>query len=223
MKIMKHLLVIVLLLFALIKVRQQIDKLGQKPQEEVVNIDTTWALTLVNDDYPLNALEAIELAEMPGEEQIDKRIKSSLDWMFIAMEEEGLHPYLRSGYRSQAVQSTYFNERLTELIEVGYSEEEAMQEAQLSVARPGTSEHELGFAADINDEVNNEATFAWLARNAYQYGFIQRYPENKIALTKVSAEPWHYRYVGVDVATVIYEEDLCLEEYLEMKEAGYFD
>lgn len=53
------------------------------------------------------------------------------------------------------------------------------------------------------------------AENGYKYGFIYRYPEDKVHITGISNEPWHYRYVGVDAAQEMYEQDLCLEEYLK--------
>jgi D-alanyl-D-alanine carboxypeptidase len=82
---------------------------------------------------------------------------------------------------------------------------------------PGTSEHQLGLAVDINaDPMKStaEEVYTWFAENAYQYGFILRYPEGKEAVTGMSYEAWHYRYVGVSAATVIYNEGLCLEEYI---------
>lgn len=229
MKIIKRLFVIVLLLLAVVKAGKQIFMSTTRNLESNIlevsmsNLDREWALTLVNAAHPLEETEEIELASMPGGEQVDKRIKPTLDWMFIAMKEEGLHPYLRSGYRTHEKQAAYFEEKVRELIDVGYSRESAVVDAQYSVARPGTSEHELGLAADINDEIDNQATFDWLAIHAHEYGYIQRYPADKISITVVSAEPWHYRYVGIDVASVIYEKNLCLEEYLESKEIDIND
>lgn len=97
------------------------------------------------------------------------------------------------------------------------SEKEAMEEVQLWVAVPGTSEHELGLAVDINaDKIHSEGAevYTWLSENAYLYGFINRYPSDKTAVTGVANEPWHYRYVGVEAAAQIHEQGICLEEYL---------
>ena len=77
---------------------------------------------------------------------------------------------------------------------------------------PGTSEHELGLAVDINGASYD--LYIWLQQNSWRYGFIQRYPEDKTAITGISHEPWHYRYVGKEAAGEIYESGLCLEEYL---------
>lgn len=102
-------------------------------------------------------------------------------------------------------------------IEKGYSESDAKTETERWVAIPGTSEHQLGLGVDINaDGINSYGyeVYNWLAQNAYRYGFIYRYPENKVAITGIANEPWHYRYVGVNAATEIYKRGICLEEYL---------
>ena len=99
-----------------------------------------------------------------------------------------------------------------------YSRSRAERTAKEWVALPGTSEHQLGIAVDINADksmCSNEEVYAWLAENAYKYGFILRYPPEKQEITGTSYEPWHYRYVGVEVAREIYEQGICLEEYFE--------
>ena len=100
----------------------------------------------------------------------------------------------------------------------GWGLEEAKEKAGKWVAVPGTSEHELGLAVDINaDRIHSgrEEVYAWLGRHAHLYGFINRYPSDKTDITGVANEPWHYRYVGTAAAAEIYERGICLEEYLE--------
>ena len=90
--------------------------------------------------------------------------------------------------------------------------------AEKYVAIPDTSEHQLGLSVDINantDKCSSEKVYQWLDENAYKYGFVKRYPEDKTDITGISNEPWHYRYVGKTVAKIMKEENLCLEEYLE--------
>jgi len=85
------------------------------------------------------------------------------------------------------------------------------------VAIPGTCEHELGLAVDINadkEQSSNEEVYNWLAENAWRYGFILRYLKGKEDITGIDYEPWHYRYVGKEVAKEIYEEGITLEEYV---------
>ena len=90
--------------------------------------------------------------------------------------------------------------------------------AEKYVAIPDTSEHQLGLSVDINadtDKCSSEKVYQWLDENAYKYGFVKRYPEDKTDIKGISNEPWHYRYVGTTVAKIMKEENLCLEEYLE--------
>lgn len=92
------------------------------------------------------------------------------------------------------------------------------QKAEKYVAIPDTSEQQLGLSVDINadtDKCSSEKVYQWLDENAYKYGFVKRYPEDKTDITGISNEPWHYRYVGTTVAKIMKEENLCLEEYLE--------
>ena len=103
------------------------------------------------------------------------------------------------------------------------TQEQAEAETAKSVAVPGTSEHQLGLALDIVDksyqmlEEDQQDTPAqqWLMANCWRYGFILRFPKDKEAVTGITYEPWHYRYVGEEVAKTITEGGLCLEEYLQ--------
>lgn len=87
-------------------------------------------------------------------------------------------------------------------------------------ARPGQSEHNSGLAVDITidnmkyTEIENHESYDWILDNLHKYGFILRYPEDKTDITRYGHESWHLRYVGVEPATVMYEKDWCLEEYL---------
>ena len=91
-------------------------------------------------------------------------------------------------------------------------------------ALPGQSEHQTGLCVDfttsevgeqLTEDFENTAVFAWLAQNAYKFGFILRYPEGKESITGYTYEPWHYRFVGREHAYAIYSQGLCLEEYLK--------
>ncbi|MDD2435434.1 MAG: M15 family metallopeptidase [Bacilli bacterium] len=117
----------------------------------------------------------------------------------------------RSAYRAYNTQSYIYTSYLNNY---GYVWAENYS------ARPGHSEHQTGLALDIGsnnseDLGNFEATpeFKWVKDNAHKYGFILRYPKDKEYITGYSYEPWHYRYVGIDVATKIYELNLTFEEY----------
>ena len=86
------------------------------------------------------------------------------------------------------------------------------------MADPGTSEHHTGLAFDL--AITGEASFGatkqsvWLAQHCWEYGFIIRYPSDKTAITRISYEPWHVRYVGTEHALIMRDENLCLEEYI---------
>lgn len=87
------------------------------------------------------------------------------------------------------------------------------------VARPGASEHVTGLAMDVsdfndkNDSFKDTESYTWMINNCYKYGFILRYPEGKENITGYSYEAWHYRYVGIDLATKIYNENITFDEY----------
>lgn len=92
-------------------------------------------------------------------------------------------------------------------------------------AKPGYSEHETGYAFDFSEIVNYDyqgtEDFAWINENCYKYGFIVRYTEEKKDITKIAAEPWHFRYVGIPHAWYITKNDLCLEEYIDLLREKY--
>ncbi len=179
---------------------------------------SAWNLTLVNGSNPLPEDWDVELTELANGECVDSRIYPELQAMFDTARDEGVYPMVASGYRSEAEQVRIMEEYIQEYLDQGYSQEEAEAEARNWVAEPGTSEHQLGLAVDINaDGVNSTGyeVYDWLEEHCWEYGFIRRYPEDKTAITGVSNEPWHYRYVGVDAAREITEQGLCLEEYIE--------
>ena len=138
--------------------------------------------------------------------------------MFNAMRSEEIYPIVREGYRTAEQQQEIFDEKVQAYMNEGYSRKRAEETAKEWVALPGTSEHQLGIAVDINADKTkstNDEVYAWLAENAYNYGFILRYPQGKEDITGTSYEPWHFRYVGIEYAQVMYKEQICLEEYLE--------
>lgn len=126
-------------------------------------------------------------------------------------------------YRSFNLQMSLFTGHVNDYMKAGMTREEAEKKTAAGTAVPGTSEHELGLALDIVDKDHpgrnsaqaNTDTQKWLMANSWKYGFILRYPKNKTDITGIIFEPWHYRYVGKQVAKEIFESGLCLEEYLE--------
>ena len=177
-----------------------------------------WNLILVNDNYSIPNNYEVKLTELSNGEKVDSRIYPQLQQMFDDARATGLELFVREGYRTSQDQKDIMDERIQQYRDEGYSQSEAKKLAEEYVAEPGTSEHELGIAVDINADTSkcsSDAVYTWLANNAYRYGFIKRYPEDKIEITGVNNEPWHYRYVGVDAALEMQEKGLCLEEYIE--------
>lgn len=123
------------------------------------------------------------------------------------------------GYRIVAVSAyrDYFYQK--DLFEY-YVKEKGLDYALTCSSKPGHSEHQTGLALDVEgsnrdyDYFEESIEFDWMKDNAHLYGFIMRYPKGKEFITGFKYEPWHYRYVGKDVASYIYENNLTLEEYL---------
>ena len=178
---------------------------------------TPWYLVLVNRDNPVPEDWTVEPVEMPNGQIVDTRIYEPLMELFEAAKEINLDvlPNVERGYRSAETQQAIFERRVAEYREQGWSESGARAETEKWVALPGTSEHQLGIAVDISGAVY--AIYPWLAENAWQYGFILRYPPDKTAITGISGEEWHYRYVGPEAAAEIHERGITLEEYLAEK------
>ncbi len=181
--------------------------------------EENWALILVNRDHPLPEDYSFELIRLDNGEQVDKRIFPMLQKMFDDMRADGVYPIVASGYRTKEAQQQILEDKINEYESEGYSAYEAKEKAEIWVALPDTSEHQLGLAVDINaDGVHStgDEVYQWLLKNSYRYGFVKRYPEDKTEITGIINEPWHYRYVGIEAAEQMTKQNLCLEEYLEM-------
>lgn len=129
--------------------------------------------------------------------------------MQAASKLENLNIYLSSGFRSYSTQDRIYN---------NYVARDGKEAADTYSARPGYSEHQSGLAFDvnqINDTFNDSAEAKWLANNCYKYGFILRYPKGKEDITGYKYESWHFRYVGEELATKLYNNGnwITLEEY----------
>ena len=187
-----------------------------------------WNLTLVNPWTPLPAGHTITVTHLRGGQSIDQRCYPALQAMMDACRAAGHAPVICSSYRSHSKQEALFAGKVQRLMAAGYDAEEADQKAATVVARPGTSEHELGLAVDIVDasyqQLDEGQAFTpvqqWLMEHCWEYGFILRYPDGKSDLTGIIYEPWHYRYVGVETAQALQKSGQCLEEYLQAAKAS---
>jgi D-alanyl-D-alanine carboxypeptidase len=130
--------------------------------------------------------------------------------------------YIVSAYRDKAYQEVLYNRKVSAYALGGMSQEQAETAAKTVVVYPGTSEHQTGLTLDICD---NTASLThryadteqgqWLARSAWKYGFILRYPEDKRDVTGIIFEPWHIRFVGQPHAEIMARSNWVLEEYIQ--------
>ncbi len=147
---------------------------------------------------------------------------SALRKMIADCRAAGFQPVVCSAYRTQKDQEYLYANKVQRVMAQGYEEEEARRLAATEVAIPGTSEHQLGLAIDIIDQNNwmlDESQAAmptqkWLMEHCWEYGFILRFPVDATEITGIIYEPWHYRYVGVEMALELRDLGITLEEYL---------
>jgi D-alanyl-D-alanine carboxypeptidase len=151
----------------------------------------------------------------------DSRAIDALESLLQAARDAGYTPYINTAYRPYSAQEYIFNGKASQIAWSGQvTYEEAVEQAKSIVAYPGTSEHQTGLACDITDQYYStmdaskmdQGLLTWLKDHCAEYGFILRYPANKESITGWN-EPWHFRYVGVEAAKFMTENDLCLEEF----------
>lgn len=196
---------------------------GFNPSVAVINSEK-WNLLLVNQDYILPEDYTVKTASVTGGSQLDYRVAPHYNEMVAAAEKDGISLIPVSGYRTISRQRNNFERKINYYAGLGYSKAEATRLASQIVLMPGTSEHNAGLAMDFGTNGNytldenfaNTEAFRWLSENAADYGFIMRYPEDKQSITKVTYEPWHWRYVGKNAAKEIKASGVTLEEYLGM-------
>ena len=181
-----------------------------------------WNLLLVNPWNRVPENYEPELTYLRNGQAVDSRCYPELQQMIDDCRAAGFEPLICASYRTMEEQEALFEDKEANLIREGYPENEVEVEAAKVVAYPGTSEHQLGLALDIVDvsyrqldtEQENTPVQQWLMKNSWKYGFVLRYPTDKSDITGIIYEPWHYRYVGKEAAAEMYENKLCLEEYL---------
>lgn len=183
---------------------------------EAAPADESWKLLLVNADHPLPEGFTVNLKELRNGHHVDERIYPELQQMFDDARAAGIYPFINESFRTAERQQQIMDSYIARYEAQGMSHDEAVKQAHSLVAEPGTSEHQLGLALDIIAEfdADSTATWNWLRDNAWRYGFILRYPADKVDLTGIDYEPWHFRYVGKEAAREITERGVCLEEYL---------
>lgn len=193
-----------------------------KSQFSLTNPASIWVI--VNKQHSLNPKEYtppdlmvpnVQL-RVPGNESMQLRqvAARALETMFAAAKSDGLQLQLSSGYRSYSYQIGTYN---------SYVHQNGQAYADSISARPGFSEHQTGLAADIEpvsrkceiiDCFADTPEGKWLAANAYKYGFLLRYPADKVSITGYDYEPWHFRYIGTELSVEMHNQNVeTLEEF----------
>ncbi len=195
---------------------------GNSSDSADVSFDgSDWNLLLVNKQHPIPDDYNFELGTISGSMRCDERIISPLLDMLKAARADGVNLIICSPYRDIERQTMLFTNKVDRYMGGGMSYMDAYNLASQAVTVPGSSEHQIGLAVDIitdgystlDEGFGDTAAGKWLAANSSDYGFILRYPSGKEEITSIEYEPWHFRYVGVDAAKVIADNDLCLEEF----------
>ena len=159
-------------------------------------------LEKINNQYALDNMKLVKEAKEAFEKLSKDALKEKLN--IIAM----------SAYRSYSYQIDLYNR---------YAKSDGKEKADTYSGRPGHSEHQTGLAVDVYNKklpytsFENTKEYEWMMKNAYKYGFILRFPKDKEEETGYHFESWHYRYVGIDIATYIKENNISFEEYYATK------
>jgi D-alanyl-D-alanine carboxypeptidase len=193
--------------------------------------DPTSPWVVVNKKRPLDpknyepsGLRTPDMNVESSEQQVNEQTAAALETLSSAAAAEGISFKLASAYRSYDTQTTIYDSEVR-----GFGQAQADRES----ARPGHSEHQTGWAADLgaaNGKCELKSCFAdtpegqWLAANAYKFGFIIRYAEGKEHVTGYMHEPWHVRFVGVDLSTEMHEKEIrTLEEFFGLPPAASYN
>ncbi|MDD3392822.1 MAG: M15 family metallopeptidase [Bacilli bacterium] len=165
------------------------------------------------DDYEPDNLVAVKNWYAYGTNELKEEVYDAFLSMYNDATKKDLKLIIISGYRSYDEQEVLFD---------SYKNSNGQTWADSIAARAGHSEHQTGLTFDLTttgisdiDDFQNTDEFTWMQENSYKYGFILRYPEGKEGITGYDYESWHYRYVGVEVATVIHTLNITFDEYYE--------
>lgn len=164
----------------------------------------------LDKDYEPEDLTIINSKFASGTQKLRKEAADKFEEMASDMLKENLKIYAGSTYRSYSYQEGLYNR---------YVKKDGFKEAETYSARAGYSEHQLGLAVDIENGKWNylsegDKEYTWLINNSYKYGFILRYPHESEYITGYVFEDWHFRYLGIELATKVYESKLTYDEYI---------
>lgn len=199
-------------------VNMNLDKPHYEFSTPANNLNTTYILVnkyyYLDENYVPENLEEISQQYALSNMKLVKEAKEAFEEMAKAAKKEGLNIVAMSTYRDYTYQTNLYDK---------YVKQDGKEAADTYSGRPGYSEHQTGLAVDVfnNKEsyTNFHTTeeFIWMQEHAKEYGFILRFPQNKEEETGYQYESWHYRYVGLQIATYISENNITLEEYYATK------
>lgn len=193
--------------------RAQIQRLCREYPELLVLVNKETELDIHYDSRLRNICN--------GRLQASGRLYDDLVAMLAAANREGYEYWIASAYRSRARQQELIDEDVQSFMALGMSYQEALAETLTETMPAGYSEHETGLALDMlcsgNEQMDisqaREAGNHWLVKHCAEYGFILRYPEDRVNITQIAYEPWHFRYVGKEAAKFIMDREITLEEF----------
>lgn len=193
-----------------------------KAQYSLTDPNSIWVI--VNKQHPIQPINFVPsdlvfpdvTLRVPGQTEMMMRsvAATALEQFFAGAAAAGYKLEISTAYRGYAYQQLLYD---------SYVATAGQAAADFESARPGYSEHQTGLAVDIRTQSNQcglEVCFGnlpdgkWLAANAYKYGFLLRYPADKVAITGYEYEPWHFRYIGTELSQKMYKEHIeTLEEF----------
>ena len=196
------------------RVNLNLDKEAYTDTRPSTNLNTNYLLVnkfnYLDNNYIPENLELLDNSYAKSGIYLVKEAKDNIERLISDAKNDGMNIRVISAYRSYSYQENLYN---------NYVKNDGVENADTYSARPGYSEHQTGLVVDVTrafDDFNNfENTneYNWMLENAYNYGFILRYPKDKEDITTYSFEAWHYRYVGVELAQKIKASNLTFDEY----------
>ncbi len=198
---------------------EQPDRSESKPDIDI----SSWEYILAGPGHNIGSYTPYVVPIEDTAQFFDERAVGALTEFLNAARSAGYTPYVMTAYRSYTSQNYIYNGRASQIAWPDYPTEADYAEAEKYVSAPGESDHQTGLGVDITDRYYNtldaaqmDQTFlVWLRENCAQYGFILRYPSDKSSITGRD-EPWHFRYVGVEAAKYIMENNFCLEQFVAL-------
>ena len=203
---------------------QTTEKPDTKEYDDLPDVDiSSWEYLIASQAHNISYYVP-DVSKISGSQStFDSRAVDALNALLKAARDAGWSPYIYCAYRPYLTQNQQYEDQVSENMRKGDTRDEAETAAARIAATPGTSDHQTGLGADIVDQYYsslsvdtvNARFLTWLADNCADYGFVIRYPSDKVSITGRN-EPWHVRYVGDAAAQFMTEHNLCLEEFVAL-------